>query len=175
MENHHLETLAELEKAYHQQIPISEIWSKMHELAEAQFKPAIDLYKNFLDDDEGQWREEGIRLLGFHYELEADGEIINKIRHLLETDPEPGVRISAANALESRTSWPEETLLRAIKKDKDNNVVRAVFGALLAQAGLPPYRIMEEEKRIEEGQTAPSLSEIRRIFERDGIELDIPE
>jgi hypothetical protein len=147
----------------------------MHALAEAQYEPAKELFREFLADDDRKWREEGIRLLGFHFSLDPNGETVNIFRQLLDSDPQPGVRIAAAHAIGGRTSWPEYSLFKALKYDHDEIVVRSAFGALLEQAGLPFYKIMEEEKKVENGEIKPTLRAIRSIIEKEGIELQFPE
>jgi hypothetical protein len=175
MENDRQQLLAEVENLYRRRAPISEVWPIMHELAEAQFLPAKSLFADFLEDEDWRWREEGINLLGFHFDLENDQEILDTFRRFLESDPETSIRISAANALASQTSWPELSLFKAIEVEIDEHVRRAIFGAILSQAGLPPYRLLEEEKKLKGKANLFDLKEVKRILVSEGINLDWPE
>src|SRR4030066_1801611 len=74
-----------------------DIWRKSHDLAEAQYQPAKEVFIEGLDDPDWLWRHDCVTFLGFHYPLE--NEVVEKIRDLLLNDPSSDVRIAAASAL----------------------------------------------------------------------------
>ena len=92
---------------------LTEFYNKMHTLAEAGYTPAIDLFVAGLDDEDTYWRKYCLTSVGFHYKFPPDSELTGKIRDLLLTDPDSGVRIAAACVLGVRSKWPDIVLVSA--------------------------------------------------------------
>lgn len=147
----------------------SEILRISHALAEAQYLPAKTLFIEGLYDQRWWWREDSISLLAFHYSLEE--HIVDRIRELLLNDPDDNVRMTAASALGSRSTLPDRALLTALQTDPDDLVREVAFGSILELVGVPMRIIFKEQKRVELGEIAPSLDEVRRVVKDAGVEV----
>ncbi|MSP13842.1 MAG: HEAT repeat domain-containing protein [Chloroflexi bacterium] len=158
-----------------ERIPLIEIWGKMHDLAEAKYDPAISFFLNLLDDTEWDWRQESVTSLGFHYDFSPDGEIADKIRQMVLTDPAPIVRNAAASVLGGRSKWPDQVLIAALKFDPEELVRKAAFASLLELAGVPYKTVNKMNKLLGEGKQQATWEEFKRILSAEGIKLEIPD
>lgn len=187
MDDNMQQILEEVRAARAKNVDRSEIWKKMHALAEAGYVPAIDFFKLFLDDPDWDWRLEGVQLLGFHYLFTPQSEILRKFRQLLLADPQAQVRMSAAMALgsqlarmgpasksESQLQWPDRALVQAMQSDSDEDGRRAAFEALLTSAGVPFPIVTAEVQQTEKAKIQPTLADVRRILQEAGIDLELP-
>lgn len=150
-------------------VPPSEIRSKMHELAEAQYVPALDFFLTFLNDPDWDWRLEGLQLAGFHYEFAPNSQITEKIRHLLATDANEYVRLTAAAVLGVCSKWPDAALITALQFDPDEEVRYAAFEALLGLAGLLPLDVRREVEQAKQKQAQSLLERLKEITREVGI------
>ncbi len=155
----------------------SEMWSEMHDLAEAGYEPAVEFFQSFLDDPNWDWRLEGVRLLGFHYLFAAESDIIGKFRQLLLTDPNDFVRSSAAMALGSQLErlrpgpeWPDRALLQAMREDPDKQIRLVAFEKLLSTAGLLFPVVRAEREHVEKTGRRPTIADVKRILREHQIE-----
>ncbi|MEW5857690.1 MAG: HEAT repeat domain-containing protein [Cyanobacteriota bacterium] len=147
------------------------IWRQMHAIAEAQYPPAVDFFISCLDDIDSNWRLEGIRDLGFHYQFPPDSVITQKIRQLLLNDPDDSVRIAAASILGIRSVWPDPVLRTALSTDPNEFVRHAAFDALLTLASVP-YRVINREmERVHKREIPPTFEEVKRIITEAGIDI----
>lgn len=147
------------------------IWRLMHQLAEAQYRPALERFSSYLDDPDWAWRQEALQAIGFHYQLASDDPLIEKIRQMLLTDPDPFgfVRLSAANILGLRSQWPDHALLSALENDSDRDVRVAAFAALLQLAGVPTHLQRELVVLLETGSIDPSREALMHALAQAGL------
>lgn len=153
-------------------LPGPELWQKMHSLAAEEYLPAIDFFLDALTDPDPKIRIYAIECLGFHYVFAADSLVMQRLRSLLQYDPDENVRLSAAGALGSQLRhsrlgpavWPDPSLAVALKLDADEHVRRAAFSALLDQARLPPDQVMLVYNKLTTGELHPTFAEAERII-----------
>ena len=120
-----------------------------------------------LTDKRWWWRQRCISYLAFHYSLEKS--IIYRIKDILLNDPDEDVRITAAGALGSISDSPDKALFTALKADPDDLVKRTAFVSIL-KADIPQKIVNKERGRVNSGEIAPSLDEMRRIIGDAGME-----
>jgi hypothetical protein len=146
------------------------LWEKCHELADAQYLPAMDFFIHELEDPRWDWRRVSVSLLGFHYKL--DQNVIDKIRRLLLNDPDSVVRSGCAAVLGNQLTSPDRVLLVALEKDPDHQVRESAFLAIL-DLGKVPYKIRQKErKKIQSGEVLPDLKQLQRVFTEENITFD---
>lgn len=148
-----------------ERIPFKPVWRMMHDLAENQYPPALQFFVDSFDHSDWSWREEFVRLAGFHYPLDPKGEIVSRIRRLLLNDPSAEVRMTAASVLGARSRWPDEALLSAIEDDKDSDVREAAFRSLLRLRGLSPLEANSVLREALEQGSELDGKELQRILE----------
>jgi|GEM_PF-4157458 len=140
----------------------SSLWEEWHELADIQHEPAKEFFIERLQDVRSDWRAVSISLLGFHYSLEQD--VLDQIRKLLFSDPDPSVRIAATSVLGHQSKLPEKSLVQALIHDSKPLVREAAFSALLELADVP-YKIrLDELEKIDSGEIRPTLDQVKRIL-----------
>jgi len=144
------------------QLYASGLWKEWHELADAESQPAKEFFIDRLQDLRSDWREVSISLLGFHYSLEQD--ILDQIRDLLISDPDAGVRISAAGVLGHQSKLPEKSLVQALIHDSERHVRETAFSALLEIADVPYMIRINELEKIDSGEIYPTLDQVKRIL-----------
>jgi hypothetical protein len=146
------------------------LWEKCHELADAQYLPAMDFFIHELEDPRWDWRRESVGLLGFHYKL--DQNVIDKIRKLLLNDPDSVVRSRCAAVLGNQLTSPDAVLLIALEKDSDHLVKESAFLAIL-DLGRVSYKIRQKvRKKIRSGEILPDLKQLKRVFTEENVSFD---
>jgi HEAT repeat protein len=147
------------------------IWRLMHQLAEARYQPALDLFASYMNDPDWAWRHEALQAVGFHFALAPDHPITEKIRQMLLTDPDPFgfVRLSAASILGLRSQWPDYALLEALDHDPDRDVRIAALASLLRLADVSDHIIGEVMLPIEAGTADPSRDALVQALAQAGI------
>ena len=166
------EKLKEIRRQPETQIKYADIWSIAHELAEAQYTPAIDYFAAGLDDHNWNWREDCIAFLGFHYPNLDEG-IVKKFREMLLHDPESSVRLRAAGALGAHSKLPDQALMIALETDKNRFVREAAFVSILILAGLKGYKARKHGKNVESGAIQPNIETIQQILIEEGIDITL--
>ena len=149
-------------------------WLELERLADANYLPVLDFCVSGLDDTRWPWRHVSLLCLGFHFVLPPEGDIISRIRRLLLHDPEVLVRMTAASVLGSQSRWPEAALRTALEKDRDKDVRRSAFAALLDLAGAPFATGVQIDARLRTGAIKPTWSEAQRVMKEAGLTPDIP-
>jgi HEAT repeat protein len=147
----------------------SSAWRMAHALAEAHYLPAVGFFVSGLNDSDWVWRQDCVRFLGFHYQL--DIEIVEKIRKALITDSSEDVRMSAASVLGRRSSLPDQALFHALESDPSHFVREAAFESVLELIGIPYKAINREIKRLRAGDIQPTLESAKQIARSENIEL----
>jgi len=146
-----------------------DIWSRCHDLAEAQYQPAKDFFVEGLDDPDWLWRHDCVTLLGFHFPLE--NEVVEKIRDLLLNDPNSNIRMASASVLGVRSNHPDRALFSTLRFDSNETVKKAALDSVLRLAGVPNKRITNELKRIKSEGIKLTQNEVERIFSEIGVEI----
>ena len=142
-------------------------WKICHHLAKEKYEPAKNFFISGLDDSRWDWRRVSVELLGFHYKIET--QVVDKIRSMLITDPDSGVRIAAAYTLGKHSRLPESALIHALKADSNNLVKEAAFSSLLELAGVSFQTKSKELRRINAGEIAPDLGQLKRILSDENL------
>lgn len=173
MEEKLQQALEEIKTSYISGVPRKELSRRMHQLAEAEYPPALELFQSLLKDADWDWRLEGLQLIGFHYDITSNEKLIKKIRQLLLNDPEDNIRITAASILGIRSQWPDNTLVMALQSDPNQFVRYSAFEALLKLARVPYPMIQKEVNRLEKSETEPTLAEVKRILQEANINLSL--
>lgn len=127
--------------------PFKPIWARMHDLAERKYLPALQFFVEGFEQPDWSWRQEFLRLVGFHYYFSPESDIAMKIRGMLLHDPSSEVRITAAAVLGGRSSWPDRALMEALAHEQDPEVRKAVFASSLLLQGIPDqqaHRIVKD-------------------------------
>lgn len=152
---------------------MADIWALCHDLAEAQYPPALKFFVEGLNDPDWEWRQRFLQLIGFHYDIPANSEIIDKVRKMLKSDPDSNVRMTAADVLGAISFLPDSSLVSAINSDPDWFVRRSAYLAMLELAGVPYAIYVQENERFDSDseQPAPTLNDIKRILVKEGIEV----
>jgi hypothetical protein len=139
---------------------------ELHALAEEQYRPAVAFFEACLHNVDRNWRESGIKLLGFHYTLESDA-IIERIRYHLVDDPSTDVRISAAIILSkhpySLDLWPDWALLSALQEDPVVQVRQCAIESLLTHAGVEYSLIQETVWKMRDGKLPATTATLKQI------------
>lgn len=148
---------------------------KMHPLAEEQHEAAKAFFIECLSDKRVEWRYSCLRAVGFHYDLSSDEPTKDKLRHLLLHDPDDLVRSAAASILERSSTWPETALFRSLQTEKDHDVKKVVFLALLIHGGLPRSLYNKFYKLLEKGEIEPTLVELKKTLSSLNNALKFPE
>lgn len=146
-------------------------WKICHHLAKEKYEPAKHFFISRLDDSRWDWRRVSVELLGFHYELET--QVVDKIRSMLTTDPDSGVRIAAAYTLGKQSRLPESALIHALKTDANHLVREAAFSSLLELAGVSFKTKSKELRRVNAGEISPDLDQLRRILLDENLHTGI--
>lgn len=131
-----------------ERIPFSPVWGLMHDLAERQHEAALQFFIDGLEQEDWSWRQEFLRFVGFHYQLDPEGRVVKKIRELLMSDPSSEVRSTAAAVLGSRSRWPDQALLDTLENDPDSEVQTVAFDALLRLRGLSVLEANDQLKNV---------------------------
>jgi HEAT repeat protein len=133
----------------------------MHTLAEEQDLLALDFFVECLDDSRWDWRHDCLSCLGFHYDLPE--YIVEKVRRILLTDHNAMVRSTAASVLGTQSVWGDEALVIALTSDKDDDVRRAAFEALLTLAGFSPIMKRQIAQQFSNDKV-PSLNALQTLL-----------
>jgi hypothetical protein len=142
-------------------------WKIGHRLAKEKYEPAKHFFVSRLDDSRRDWRRVSVELLGFHYQLET--QVVDKIRSMLATDPDSGVRIAAAYTLGKQSRFPESALMHALKIDSNHLVREAAFSSLLELAGVSYKTKAKELGSINAGEITPDLDQLKRILSNENL------
>jgi HEAT repeat protein len=146
----------------------------MSRLADAGYEPAKALFVEGLDDPDWSWRLDCLTNLGFHYSLAPDGELMDKVRQMLLTDPSEMIRLSAPFVLANQSTWGDPALLAALQADPEPVVRRSVFDALLRMAGLSFAQSEQQIERIDRGEIEPTWEELQRVLAAAGLNPGAP-
>lgn len=146
------------------------VWRIAHDLAEAEYQPAISFFVMGLKDPDWIWRQDCVRFLGFHYAY-LGKEIVERFRTLLLEDPSDDVRMSAAAVLGIWSNLPDQALFQALEFDSNHYVRKSAFDSILKLMGLPYKDISRELKKLRDGTIQPTLEYIRQLVCREGIEI----
>lgn len=151
---------------------LTTIWWSMHDLAEAQYLPAIDFFMSCLNDVNSTWRLKGLQDVGYHYQFPPDSTITEKIRQLLLSDPDDDVRSTAASILGIRSVWLDPALMTALHSDPEEYVRYSAFDSLLTLAGIPYLVVKKEMEKVEKGEIPTTFEEVKRIVVEAGIDIE---
>lgn len=151
----------------------ADIWAICHDLAEAQYPPALNFFIEGLNDTAWDWRQRCLQMIGFHYDIPPNSEVIGKVRKMLESDPDGNVRMTAANVLGAISVLPDLSLVSALNSDSDWFVRRSAYLALLQLAGVEYEVYLREDERFnyESEEIEPTLKDVKRILKEEGIEI----
>jgi hypothetical protein len=143
------------------------LWKLWDQFAQMHYEPAKEFFIERLEDKRPVWREGCLGLLGFDYKLEE--QVMDKIRRLLQCDPDSGVRISAAAVLGSQGKYPEKTLVEALLHDSEDLVRESAFFALLDLADVQYKVNAKEYRKVKSGEMIPSLDQVRRVLSEQNL------
>lgn len=144
-------------------------WGVMHSLAESQYLPVIPLFAKCLEHRDWVWRVQCLECLGFHYEIQSDEKLMEKVRQLLLNDPNSDVRMTAASILGIRSTWLDKTLVQALNTDEDYFVKEAAFDALLKLAQIPFPSRVEIVNLLKEGKRQPTVEYLEEVVNKGDL------
>jgi hypothetical protein len=147
------------------------LWRLCHQLAAEGYQPAKDFFIRKLDDSRWDWRKVSVQLLGFHFQL--DEKTIEKIRKILLSDLDSGVRIAAAGNLGKQSKFPDQTLIHALKFDPNELVREAAFSAILELSGITYKKKMRELAKVRSREINPNLDQLKRILVEENLKTKI--
>ncbi len=156
------------------------LYWQLHDLAEAHYEPAIPFFERCLYNTNARWREDAIRLLGFHYldYLRGNADLFNHLRYMLIEDPSSDVRITAAMLLRDAkedTDFPDWALLRALEEDPVIQVRGRAFESLLTQTGVSYEVLRQTMRRIDHEEIDATPSLLKQLIEEHGLDLPTEE
>jgi len=153
----------------------TEIWAICHDLAEAQYPPALTFFIEGLNDSAWDWRQRCLQMIGFHYDIPPNSEVTDKVRKMLESDPDNNVRMTAANVLGAISGLPDSSLVTALNSDPDWFVRRSAYLAILQLAGVKYEIYLGEDERFnfESEEIEPTLKEVKRVLREEGKEISV--
>lgn len=154
----------------------SVLYRQLHDLAEAHYEPAIPFFERCLTNTNARWREDAIRLLGFHYldYLHGNAALFNRLRYMLIEDPGSDVRITAAMLLREAkedADFSDWALLRALEEDPVIPVRGRAFESLMIHAGIPYATLSETMRRIDHEELDPTPPLLKQLIEEHDLEL----
>jgi hypothetical protein len=151
----------------------TQIWALCHDLAEAQYQPALNFFLDGLNDTAWDWRQRCLQMIGFHYEIPPNSEITDKVRKMLMSDPDVNVRMTAADVLGDISILPDPVLVNALNTDADWFVRRSAYLALLQLAGVSYEMYVHEQDRFDSEIEVPepTIQDVKRILTEEGIEV----
>ena len=153
-------------------IPIDDLTTDVHALAEAQYEPLVSLLIDGLDSPDWAWRSACLVNLGFHYPSSFIRPIFPKLRSMLLHDEggDGDVRMTAARVLGRHADALEASLVTALTDDPDPYVRQSAFTALLRIAGVAPKRILKIEVQLMRGESvAISWDALQQILREEGL------
>jgi HEAT repeat protein len=148
------------------------IWVKLHTLAEKRYGPAFELFVRGLDDPDSAWRYVYLRNFGFHYAADDLRPYLNRIRALLQNDPDEDVRRTAASVIERISTWPDQALLHALENDEDGMVRETAFESLLMQLGVPMAELRTLRYELRQRGVDVTVGALKEIAARSGLSID---
>ena len=148
-----------------------DIHDSAHELAEAQYWPALEFFLKLIEDQDWDWRLEGVQLAGFHYDLSENSSAMDVLRFHLTADQSSQVRGACAHVLGAQSGWPEQVLMTALAGEADSSVKEDIFYALLTLAGLSFPLIRQELQYMRESDSGPNIEELERVLDKNNISL----
>ena len=141
-----------------------------HDLAEANYLPALDFFLDELDNPSEFWRWDCLSFIK-HYDDQLDEKFINKFRNLVIFDPSDYVRDSAIGCLSKYLNKPDLTLLFALYKDPLLDNRRSAFWVLLRVCNVP-YKILDEAlERVKKRKIPLSIEGLKTILDENNIEM----
>ena len=184
IETHYQSILARTEKA--SALPAADdpdhstLYWELHHLAEAHYEPAIPFFERCLYNTNARWREDAIRLLGFHYldYLRGNADLFNRLRHMLTEDPSSDVRMTAAMLMSEATEdtdFPDWAPLQALQEDPVIEVREAAFESLLTQTGIAYGVLRETMRRIHHEELSATPLLLKQLIEEHGLDLPTEE
>ncbi|MEF2279313.1 HEAT repeat domain-containing protein [Deinococcus sp. YIM 134068] len=142
------------------------LWTDVHQLAEWQDADLLLLLRRALCHHDGFVRGETLQLVGFHYDLSGDAELLEHVRSLLLSDVNEHVRLTAAAVLGVQADAWDDALVRALTDDSDEDVRRVAFESLLKLFRLGPGPEARWLGEIEAGRLTPTLDALHAIAAR---------
>lgn len=172
-ETNHQQTKADLEyiqEAYsdpnRKVLERKQILEKMIDISHIGYIPAMEFFFVGLDDPDWSWRLEHLGALGYHYKIENESKFSKKIGELLLHDPSELVRMSAATVMSRFAVWPDRNLISALTHDRDYDVRKAAFDALLLLLGVPMIDIQKIQRDMMNIDLGSSIDALRLIAQR---------
>lgn len=89
------------------------------------------------------------------------------------SDENEFVRLTATGVLGAQSRWPEPALVSVLQNDVSVGVRLAALGALLELACVPPYIVIEEEKKLEQQGMDPDIAQLKRIIEERRLDMTL--
>lgn len=74
------------------------------------------------------------------------------------------VRITSANVLAGRSTWPDSALMTALTLDVDNDVRQTAFLAILELCGVGRERVKQIEQQLDGGNLVPTPAALQHIL-----------
>lgn len=137
---------------------------RLHALAEAHNEKAKTFFAEVMQSaNDGTWRLETLRDIGFHYDLSDDPAIVTKIREMLLSDPDEDVRMAAASILGIQSSWPDEALYRAMLNDVEEFVRFSAFESLLTLSGMSHKESWRVYGQLKDGKIPVTTESLKAL------------
>lgn len=155
--------LDEAQTARQMGVPPDAVSQSLRKLAQAHYGPALDFFLDCLADQRQEWRAQCLILVGLHYDLMGNEAALDKIRGVLQHDPDRQLRIKAAELLALHSAWPDHALRSALENDPDNGVCFAACQAILELLGIPRLTIRDEMARLYTRGILPAMDDVQRI------------
>lgn len=145
---------------------------RLHDLAEAGDEKAKTFFLEVIQTaNNGSWRLEAIRDVGFHYDLGSDPAAVEIIRKVLPTDTWCMVRMAAASILGIRSSWPDYALYQALTTDQDEFVQSAAFESLLKLSGMSHSECRDIMAQVEAGVLSVTSDSLKSLVGKKFYDL----
>ncbi|KAA3664592.1 MAG: hypothetical protein DWQ04_04935 [Chloroflexi bacterium] len=166
MNEHDLKHLLdEVKTARQMGVPPDAVSQSLRKLVNAHYQPALDFFLDCLEDQRQEWRAQCLVLVGLHYDLMGNEVALDKIRGVLQHDPDRQLRIKAAEMLALHSDWPDYALRSALENDPDNGVCFAACQAILELLGIPRMIIRDELARLYTSGIMPRMDDVKRIVD----------
>lgn len=149
-----------------------QVYWKMHSLAEDGSVPAISFFADCLQDWDREWRLNALTCIGFHYDLREEHTILEMIRFMLTSDPDPTIRDAAARILGSQSHWPDWSLINTFYDEPNRGVRASAFEAALGLNGVDSQAIKNLMGTVGRAEIEPSAEQLRKSLAELGINLE---